>query len=121
MKARRSESGFALVETLVAVAILGMTIVVFLGGLSTGLISTGESDRLSTAHELARAQLELTKAAPFSAAPHTYPTVAPPSSYAVSSTASSISGGDTNIELVTVQVSKDGNLVYSLEDYKVNR
>jgi Tfp pilus assembly protein PilV len=122
MRARlHSERGFALMETLIAVALLGMTLVVFVAGLSTGLLATGQSDRLSTAHELARAQVELTKAGAYSAAPFSYPTVTPPTGYGVTAAASSISGGDANIELIRVQVSKDGNVVYALEDYKVNR
>lgn len=116
-----SERGVALTETLIAVAILGMTLVVFLAGLSTGLLTTGQSDRLSTAHELARSQMEYTKAAVYSAAPYTYATVTPPSSYGVTATAGTVSGGDADIELITVQVSKDGNAVYTLEGYKVNR
>jgi Tfp pilus assembly protein PilV len=122
MSARlRSERGVALLEALVATAILGMTLVVFIAGLSTGLLSTGQSDRLSTAHELARSQLEYTKAAAYNAAPYAYPTVTPPATYGVTAAASAIGGADANIELITVQVSKDGNAVYTLEGYKVNR
>ncbi len=122
MSARiQSERGFALVEALVAVAILGMTLVVFIAGLSTGLLATGQADRLSTAHELARSQLEYTKNDTYTAAPYTYPTVTPPTSYGVTSVASSLGGGDARIELITVTVSKDGLAVYALEGYKVNR
>lgn len=116
-----SEAGFGLVESLVALAILGSALVVFLGGMSTGLLSTSQSDRLSTAHELARSQMEFTKADAYYAAPHTYASVAAPSGYAVSAEATSISGGDPNIEQVTVQVAKGAAIVYSLEGYKVNR
>ena len=122
MNARlRSERGFALMESLIAVAILGMTLVVFIAGLSTGLLATGQADRLSTAHELARSQMEYTKNDAFHVAPFTYPTVTPPATYAVTSTASTISGGDANVESITVSVSKDGVSVFSLEGYKVNR
>lgn len=122
MSARlRSERGVALVEALIAVAILGMTLVVFIAGLSTGLITTGQSDRLSTAHELARSQIEYTKDAAYVAAPHSYPTVIVPATYGVTSTASAISGGDANIQLITVEVTKDAIAVYTLEGYKVNR
>lgn len=117
----RSERGFALTEALISVAILGMTLVVFVAGLSTGLLATGSADRLSTAHQLARSQIEYTKNDAYSAAPHTYATVTPPSGYGVTSAATTITGGDPNVELITVQVTKDGLVVFSLEDYKVNR
>ena len=116
-----SESGFALVESLVAVGILGMALVVFLGGMSTGLLSTSQSDRLSTAHELARSQMEFTKAEAYAAAPHTYTSVTAPATFGVTSEATSISGGDANIQQISVQVTKDGVVVYSLDGYKVNR
>jgi len=117
----QSERGVTLVETLVAVGILGMALVMFLGGLSTGLLTTAQADRLSTAHELARSQMEYTKNTAYSAAPYTYPTVTPPTGYGVTSAASTITSGNANIELVTVQVTKGGAVVYSLEGYKVNR
>ena len=117
----RSERGVTLVESLVAVGIMGTALVIFLAGMSTGLLATSQSDRLSTAHELARSQMEYTKNATYNAAPYTYPTVTPPSGYGVSAAASDISGGDSTIELITVQVTKDGAVVYSLEGYKVNR
>ncbi len=117
----RSESGVALLEVLVAVAIMGGALMVFVGGLSTGLLSTGQSDRLSTAHELARSQMEFTKNDAFQPAPFAYATVTPPATYTVTSTASTITGGDANVETITVSVSKDGNAVFTLESLKVNR
>ena len=121
MIARAGERGVALVEALVAAGIAGLALVVFMSGLSTGLLATSHADRLSTAHELARSQLEYTKSSAFAAAPATYATVTPPAGYTVSSSASAITGGDANIEQITVTVSKDGTTVYTLEGYKVNR
>ena len=118
---RRSERGVALVEALVAVAIAGTALVMFLSGMSTGLLSTSQSDRLSTAHELARSQVESTKAATYHAPPYTYPSVPAPSGYAVSSTASSIAGAGASIELISVTVTKAGATIFTLEDYKVDR
>jgi prepilin-type N-terminal cleavage/methylation domain-containing protein len=115
------DHGVTLIETLVAVAILGLTLVVFLAGLQTGLISTRQSDALSTAHAVARSQMEYTKNASYQAAPTAYATVTPPSGYTVSSNASTIGGGDANIQLITVQVLKAATPVFTLEGYKVNR
>jgi len=117
----RSEEGFTLVEALVSVAILTLALVVFLSGLSTGVLSSNQSDRLSTAHELARSQMEYTKELAYQAAPSSYPTVTPPTGYGVTAAASAIAEGDGDVQLVTVQVTKDGSTVYTLEGYKVNR
>jgi type II secretory pathway pseudopilin PulG len=117
----RSEQGFTMVEALVSVAILTLALVVFLTGLSAGVLSAGHSDRLSAAHELARSQMEYTKELPYQPAPATYATVTPPATYSVTANASSIAEGDANVQLVTVSISKDGAVVYTLEGYKVNR
>ena len=117
----RSEQGFTLVEALVSVAILTMALVVFLAGLSTGVLSTSHSDRLSTAHELARSQMEYTKAQSFDPLPSSYATVTPPSTYGVTVASSAIPEGDSAIQLITVNVSKDGSVVYSLQGYKADR
>lgn len=119
----RSEQGFTLVEALVSVAILTAALVVFIAGLSTGVLSSGHSDRLSTAHELARSQMEYVKELPFQPSPATYATVTPPAGYTVSAAASDVPGGvgDASIQLVTVQVAKDGAPVFTLEGYRVDR
>jgi prepilin-type N-terminal cleavage/methylation domain-containing protein len=116
-----SERGVTLVETLIAVAVLGVAIVVFVAGLSTGTISTSKIDRLATAHELARSQMESTKNEPYVAAPHTYPSVSAPSGLSVSSQATSIPLGDAGVQMITVEVSDASGVVYTLEGYKVDR
>ena len=117
----RSEQGFTLVEALVSVSIMTLALLVFLTGLSTGVLSAGHSDRLSAAHELARSQMEYTKELPYQPAPASYATVTPPATYGITAGASTIALGDANVQLVTVAVSKDGAVVYTLEGYKVNR
>jgi Tfp pilus assembly protein PilV len=117
----RSEEGFTLVEALISVAILTMALVVFLAGLSTGVLSTSHSDRLSTAHELARSQMEYTKAQTFDPIPAAYPTVTAPTGYGISVGASAIAEGDAAIQLITVDVSKDGTVVFTLQGYKADR
>jgi prepilin-type N-terminal cleavage/methylation domain-containing protein len=117
----RSERGVTLVETLIAVAVLGIAIVVFVAGLSTGTVSTSHSERLSTAHELARSQMEHTKDATYNAAPYAYPTVVPPAGYTVTSNAGAIPLGDTSIQLITVEVSDAAGVLFTLEGYKVDR
>jgi prepilin-type N-terminal cleavage/methylation domain-containing protein len=120
-RARSSERGVTLVETMIAVAVLGIAIVVFVAGLSTGTITTSKVDRLATAHELARSQMESTKDEAYVAAPHTYPSVTSPTGFAVTSEATSISGGDAAVQLITVEVSDGTGVVFTLEGYKVQR
>ena len=115
------QEGVGLVETLVAVAILGVTLVVLLTAISTGSIGVATTEERVTAENLARSQLEHTKSQAYQAAPASYPTVTVPAGYAVSAEATAISGGDSSIQQITVTVSRDGDTLMTVEDYKVDR
>lgn len=115
------QEGVGLVETLVAVAILGATLVVLLTAISTGVIGVAMTEERVTAENLARSQLEYTKSQTYVAAPASYATVTPPAGYTVSAEASSIPGGDSSIQQITVTVTRDGETLLTVEDYKVDR
>jgi len=69
-RARRAwgdEAGGSLVETLVAVALLGLALVVLLGSFSTLAIASRTSERVSQAQATVRAQAARIKAAPYQA------------------------------------------------------
>jgi len=131
----QEETGIGLVESLAAVAVLGTAGVAFVLSLSTGAIAVRESDQETVAQSLARAQLEYVKDYPYHPAPTTYPYVYTynetynpnpitlPEGYAVSVTVSTISqaGGDTDIQKITVSVSRAGANILTIADYKVKR
>jgi type II secretory pathway pseudopilin PulG len=131
----KEENGIGLVESLAAVAILGAAGVAFVLSLSTGAIAVREGDQETIAQSLARAQLEYTKNYPYSPAPTSYPyvytynetynpnPVTLPEGYAVSVTVSTIpqAGGDTNIQKITVTISREGEDILTITDYKVKR
>lgn len=136
IKARAgNETGLGLVESLVAVAILGIAITAFITSLSTGTIAAREGDQGATAQSLACAQLEYTKNYPYNAAATTYPyaytydktynpnPITLPAGYDISVVVSSIpeAGGNTDIQKVTVTISRDGVSVLTVADYKVKR
>lgn len=115
--------GVALVEVLVAVAIIGIALVVLLSAVSTGSIGVAETEERVTAENLARSQLEYTKSQAYLAAPASYATVTPPSGYAVSAEAASIEDPETDgyIQKITVTVTREGETLLTVEDYKVDR
>lgn len=118
----KSEGGFALVEVLLALAILTIAVGAYVSALSTSSIAIRKADRRNTAEILARSQLEHTKAQAFAIAPTSYPSMASvPTGYSVLSTAVSVTGRDDNIQEVTVIVQFQGNQVLTLTDYKLNR
>jgi type II secretory pathway pseudopilin PulG len=116
-----SQAGLGLVETLVAVAILGTSVVAFVVALSTGSIAVGKQDEEVVAQGLAQAQLEYTKSYPYDPEASTYPTVSTPEDYTVSVAVSSIPGTDEDIQKVTVTITHNSENILGVEDYKVNR
>jgi Tfp pilus assembly protein PilV len=120
-KYAQGQKGLGLVEALVAVAILGTAMVAFIGALSAGSIATSAQSEEVVAQGLAQSQLEYTKNYAYNPAASTYPTVTAPEGYAVSVTVSSVPGTDTDIQKVTVTVSRNSETLLTVADYKVNR
>jgi len=136
MKARsQDETGIGLVESLAAVAILGAAVTAFVVSLSTGALAVREGDQEVVAQSLARAQLEYIKNYQYSPGATTYPYVYTysktynpnpatlPEGYDISVVVSSIpqAGGDSDIQKVTVIISRNGVNRLTVDDYKVNR
>lgn len=117
----RDERGLGLVESLAAVAVLGATVVAFVVALSTGSIAVRESDQEAVAQSLVRSQLEYIKNYPYDPAATTYPKVAELEGYDISVEISPIPDTDTDIQQVTVTISRDGEEILTVEGYKVNR
>ena len=118
-----AERGVGLVETLIAVAILSLTLTVLLSAVSTGSLAVSRADERSVAENLARSQLEYTKSQSYISPPAVYATVAPPTGYTVAVAAAAIPTPSTDaaIEKITVTVSRNGQSLLSVEDFKVNR
>ena len=116
------QRGIALVEPLVAVAILSVALVLMLGAYSTGSISIRKTDRQITAEHLARSQMEYTKSLAYVAPPTQYQAISPlPTGYVIQTQATTVSGKDGNIEKVTITVSFQGSQITVLEGMKLNR
>ena len=122
-RAVSSERGVGLVETLIAVAILSLTLTVLLSAVSTGSLAVSRADERAVAENLARSQLEYTKSQTYMSPPAVYAIVTPPAGYTVAVAAAAISTPSTNaaIEKITVSVSRGGRSLLSVEDFKVNR
>lgn len=119
----QAERGLGLVESLVAVAILGVVVVAFVIALSAGSIAVRQGDEEVVAQSLVRTQLEYTKGYPYNPAATTYPAVDTPEGYSISVEVGSIpeAEGDTDIQKITVTISRGGEDILTVEEYKVNR
>lgn len=116
----QDQRGLALPESIVAVAIVGVTVVAFVSALSAGSIAVREGGQEVVAQRLARTQLECIKGGPYDT---TYSKVDEPEGYTISVGVDSIpeAEGDTGIQKITVTILRDGDSIMTVEDYKVNR
>ncbi len=118
---RRGERGVTLVESLVAIGILGGAVLTLVLAMSGGALAVQENDRQAVAQGLARTQLEYTKNYPYESHATTYPTVSAPAGYSISVVVLDVPGGDLQIQKIRATVTRDGEAVIVAEDYKVNR
>lgn len=117
----KEQKGLGLAETLVAVALLGTAVVTFIAAISAGSIAVGAQDEEVKIQSLACSQMEYTKSYAYIPGAGSYPTIATPADYTLSISVSSVPGTDTNIQKITVAVSRDSQVKLSVSDYKVNR
>ena len=122
----RRESGYTLLETVVALAILGIIAVAFLYGLTTTSRTVSIADEQATAESLARSQMEWVKNTSYSYNATGYSVAPVPSAkdyldYSANITAEPLHDPDDGIQKITVTVARTGEIVFQLEGYKVDR
>ena len=120
------ESGVTFIETVVALAILGVIAVAFLNGLTTTSKSAFIADEQTTAESLAQSQMEWVKNASYSYSATTYSPAPIPSgkdylNYSALITAEPLRDPDDGIQKITVTVKRSDKGVIKLEGYKVDR
>ena len=117
------ESGVTLLETVVALAILGTIGVTFLGGLVTTSKAAFSVDERATAESLAQSQMEWAQSANYTDNATQYSPAPIPSgkdyiNYSANITAETL---DDDLQKITVTVKRSGEQVFTLEGYKVDR
>ncbi|MFC1908928.1 hypothetical protein ACFLXD_03580 [Chloroflexota bacterium] len=117
----RDEKGLGLVESVVAVGLVGVIVVAFVTTLATGAIAVREMEQAATVQRLAQTQVEIIKGSPYDIAGSSYPAVAEPEGYTISVNVDATLYADTDIQKITVTISRDSEDVFTVEDYKVNR
>lgn len=120
------ESGVTLIETVVALAILGTVAVSFLSGLATTSKAVFIADEQTTAESLARSQMEQVKNTDYVYGATEYPPAPMPSgkdyiNYSVVVTAESLHIPDDGIQKITVTIKHSGKGIIKLEGYKRQR
>ena len=112
-----------LIETIVAIAILGTISVVFLGGMVVGSKGTFEADEQATAESVARCQMEWVHGLPYvdnatQYSPASLDTFDDYEGYSANITAEPLHSPDDGIQKIIITVLHNGNWVMSLEGYK---
>ncbi len=120
------ESGATLLETVVALAILGTIAVIFLNGLATTSKAAFIVDEQATAESLAQSQMEWVANADYVYSATQYSLAPIPSEkdyirYSATITAEPIHNPDDGIQKITVTVKHSGETVIRLQGYKVDR
>ena len=120
------ESGMAFLETLVALALLGIIAIVFLSGLATTIKANVIADERTTAESLARSQMEWAKQTNYIYDTAGYSPAAIPADedyagYAAIITAEPLHSPDEGIQKITVTVTRNEEEILILESYKVDR
>ena len=120
------ESGVTFIETVVALAILGVIAVAFLNGLTTTSKSVFIADEHTTAESLAQSQMEWVKNASYSYNATTYSSAPIPSgkdyiNYSALITVEPLRSPDDGIQKISVTIKRSDKGVTKLEGYKVDR
>ena len=121
-----NQSGIALLETLIALALLGIIGVTFLSGLATASKGNIIIDEQTTAESLMRSQMELAKKAAYVYDTSEYTPAPIPSSddytgYSATITAEPLNNPDQGIQKITVMVKHFDKELVQLQSYKVDR
>jgi len=125
IKLLNSQRGIALLETVMAIAILGLVAVAFLSGMATTINATVITEKQATADSLVRSEMEYVKNCAYQCDAGEYPvdpTLAIPGHWAMPPpTVEAIHATDDGIQKITVTAKYDGETILSVTMYKVDR
>ena len=121
-----SESGVTLIETLVALALLGIIAVPILSGLATTSKAAFTTDERATAESLARSQMEWVKNAGYVYNATEYSLAPIPGgkdyiNYSTVIIAEPLHNPDDGIQKIIITVKRSDKVIITLEGYKVDR
>jgi type II secretory pathway pseudopilin PulG len=121
---RGNEKGLSTLEVLLAIVILGVVAVTFLGSVGTGTQATVITREQATAESLIRSQAEYVKGYGYQYGASEYPvdpTLTLPADWTVSTSVVPVHGSDDGLQEVTVSAEHQDETVLSIVIYKVAR
>ena len=115
----KSQKGIALIETIVALALLGIISVSFLSSLATTSTARAIASERTSAKILAENLMEQVKKQPYASSYDDLLPIEGYPGYTSNITVQSMKNG--NIQMLTITISRAGQDVLTLESYKVDR
>jgi prepilin-type N-terminal cleavage/methylation domain-containing protein len=133
LKALSDDRGMTLIEVLIALAIMGLVAIVFLGGLQASFTSNTVNQQRVVAEDLAKSQLEYVKGQvydPTNNPPQYQLMTGVPAGYYVQLISARLDpkgdgiGNDDGLQEITIKVYKgsdaSGSLLITVKGYKIN-
>ncbi len=120
-KLMKNEKGFTLIEVLVALGLLGVFAAVFLTGIATSSKAILIADERTTAESLARSQMEYVKELDYINGATSYDPAQIPAEHVGFSATIDVVELVAGLQEITVTIDYSGEVVITLEDYKVDR
>lgn len=121
----KSEKGFALIETLVAMALMGIIAVSLLSGVTTVTRANTIHEEQAIAQSLVRSEIEYVKNVQYQYSASTYPvdsSITIPAGWVVPPpVVGSVHATDDGLQSVNVTAEHNGRTVLSVEIYKADR
>jgi prepilin-type N-terminal cleavage/methylation domain-containing protein len=121
----KSEKGFALIETLVALVLMGIIAVSLLSGAATATKATDITGEHATAQSLIRSEIEYIKNYSYQYSASTYPvdpSLTVPGGWVVPAPdVAPVHATDDGIQSVNVTAEHNGKTIFTVEMYKVDR
>jgi prepilin-type N-terminal cleavage/methylation domain-containing protein len=114
----KREKGFSLIEVIVALALLGIISIPFLGATATTTSSRVTAEERASAKILAESLMDTVKKLPYASSYDSSITI--PSEFA-GYTATCTVKNMSNIQKLTISVQHHGRSILKLENYKVDR
>jgi prepilin-type N-terminal cleavage/methylation domain-containing protein len=115
----KREKGLTLIETTVALAVLGIMAVAFLGGLGTSFKAASVNNRQATAETLVVGEIEYIKSGNYTSEYSVDPVLDIPAGWSVPTPTVELI--NTGIQKVNVKAVHNGEEILSIYTYKVNR
>lgn len=117
----RGEKGFSLIETTIGLVVFALIGIAIAAGLVVTERANMTNSNLTQAESLARSQMEYIQSQPYSSLGNYSVIPDIPAGFSFGTATPMVSPAGTGLQKITVSVKHDGNTLFILEDYKVDK